>query len=149
MSGVLFTDERTTISNVLDELNQNGEANSNRKIIWTMETLVKNGLIGEEGKKNVRDRTLWVDPYRSFGTLKNNEESVLCKNYIHDEKLKLESRRLARSEVQKARVSREAYETKKKKRAEEREMAKQVADITKNKQKKIIFRSSRRVTHIF
>jgi hypothetical protein len=144
----LFSDDKTSISKVLDELESKSsktEGSIEKKLVWTLEIAKREGLVKENA--NVRDRKLWENAYRSFGTL-SRKDAISCKNYLQSKELKFEARQAAILEVQKARVSESEYQKKLKKREEEREMERQVAEMSK-KQKKANVRSYRRVTNIY
>ena len=104
------------------------------------------GLVGEEA--DIRDRETWIKGYRSFGTSKD-KNATKCKNYLQSEDIKREARQAAMLEVQKAKVSASEYEKKLMKRAQEKEMEKQMAEISKKQKRNANVRSYRRVTNVY
>ena len=62
--------EKTSMSNVLDKLESESKKNSDKKaVVWTLEMAKKEGLVKEND--DIRDRNIWIQSYRSFGSIKN------------------------------------------------------------------------------
>ena len=140
--------EKTTMSNVLDELESESKKNRSgtSTVEWTLEMAKAEGLI--EDDKDIRDRETWIKGYCSFGTSKD-KNATKCKNYLQSEDIKREARQAALLEVQKAKVSASEYEKKLMKRAQEKEMEKQMAEISKTQKRNANVRSYRRVTNVY
>ena len=139
--------EKTSMSNVLDKLESESKKNSDKKaVVWTLEMAKKEGLVKEND--DIRDRNIWIQSYRSFGSIEE-QGTIKCRNYLQSKELKEEARREALLEVQKAKISASEYEKKLMKRAQEREMEKQMAEISRKQKRNANVRSYRRVTNIF
>ena len=136
------------MSNVLEKLESESKKNrsTSSTVVWTLEMAKAEGLIQEES--DIREKKTWINCYRSFGTSKD-KNAIKCKNYIQSEDVKREARQEALLEVQKAKVSASEYEKKLMKRAQEKEMERQMAEISQKQKRNANVRSYRRVTNVF